>query len=219
MPDNVFRAESLAELRRAYSGAGLAEADLAADPFTQLGRWVQEALDAGLTEPNAMVLATASADGQPSARTVLLKGFDERGLTFFTGYTSRKGGELAANPRASVVLPWYDLQRQVCVVGAVERTSRDETAAYFTSRPHGSQLGAWASHQSSVIGSRTELDERYAELARRYPDDVPVPDFWGGFRLVPATVEFWQGRPSRLHDRLRYRRVEGPDWLVERLSP
>jgi pyridoxamine 5'-phosphate oxidase len=210
-----------ADLRAAYEGDGLPESALAADPFTQFARWFTEAVEAGLPEPNAMVLSTASADGEPSARTVLLKGHGSDGFRFFTNHTSRKGQDLLANPRASLVFPWHPMRRQVVVAGSVERLPEDESAAYFHSRPYGSQLGAWASeHQSSVIGSREELEGRFARLSQKWPEPgpVPLPGFWGGYRLVPATVEFWQGGHDRLHDRLRYRRTDS-EWLIERLSP
>ena len=225
---------ALADLRLSYSDRGLAEDDLAADPYDQLDRWLTEAVAAGLTEPNAMVLGTVGggADGSaavPSARTVLLKGAGPDGLVFFTNYTSRKGTELAGNPAVSLVFPWYDLERQVIVVGRTHRVDRAETEAYFHSRPRASQLGAWASRQSSVLPAgegRAALDARYAALAQRWPDgtQVPVPDFWGGVRVVPETMEFWQGRPSRLHDRLRYVRgsagsAGSAGWTVQRLSP
>ncbi|MDT7573327.1 MAG: pyridoxamine 5-phosphate oxidase [Actinomycetota bacterium] len=184
----------------------------------QLSRWFADALAADLHEPNAVVLATSTPEGRPSARTVLLKAFDERGLTVFTNYTSRKGRELTANPYASLVVPWVDLQRQVIAGGPVERVSAEESAAYFRSRPRGAQLSAWASRQSTVIPSREALVQTRTELEERFGDDIPAPDFWGGFRLVPETVEFWQGRPDRLHDRLRYRR-DSASWVLERLSP
>lgn len=208
----------LAALRREYAAGGLEPADLAASWPEQLDRWFTDALSAELTEPNAVVLATAGADARPSARTVLLKGFEERGLTVFTNYTSRKGRELTDNPFASLVIPWIDLQRQVVACGPVVRVSAEESAAYFRSRPRGSQLGAWVSRQSKVLGSRDELEARRAELVERFGDDIPVPDFWGGFRLEPETVEFWQGRADRLHDRLQYRGTDA-GWVVERLSP
>jgi len=210
----------LAELRRSYELAGLAEDDLAADPTTQLARWLADAIRAGVHEPNAMVFSTASPDGQPSGRTVLLKNLDERGLVLFTNYGSRKAREAAANSRASCVFPWFAMERQVVVVGAVERTSREESTAYFRSRPRGSQLGAWASEQSAVIASREVLERRYADLAARWPPgtQIPVPESWGGLRVVPESVEFWQGRPSRMHDRLRYRLTAG-EWVVQRLAP
>ncbi|MCX4747293.1 pyridoxamine 5'-phosphate oxidase [Kitasatospora sp. NBC_01287] len=208
-------------MRRQYAEEGLAEPDLAPDPVTQFCRWFAQAERAGVVEPNAMVLSTADAEGRPSARTVLLKGFDQRGFVFFTNYGSRKGAELTANPHASLLFPWHPIQRQVIISGAVERTGRDETAAYFRTRPHGSQLGAWASEQSSPVASREVLEQRFAELATRYPEGegVPVPPFWGGYRVVPRSVEFWQGRPNRLHDRLRYTAAEGGGWTVERLCP
>ncbi|MDT0305373.1 pyridoxamine 5'-phosphate oxidase [Streptomyces sp. DSM 44917] len=207
-------------MRARYRQAGLDEKDLAADPVDQFEQWFAQAAASGLHEPNAMVLATADAEGRPSTRTVLLKRFDRRGFVFFTNYGSRKGRELAANPRASLLFPWHAVARQVIVSGTVERTGRAETAAYFRTRPHGSQLGAWASEQSSTVASRAQLDQLYAELAERYPEgeDVPAPPQWGGFRVVPESVEFWQGRENRLHDRLRYVR-EGERWAVERLCP
>ena len=213
-------APDVGSLRRSYGRAGLDVADLAPTWAEQFARWLAEAVAAGLREPNALVLATADASGVPSARTVLLKGYDERGLVVFTNYTSRKGREVEANPHAAMVFPWVELERQVVVTGAVERTTRAETEAYARSRPHGSQLGAWASPQSQVIPSRAVLEERRSRLERDHPEgaEVPVPPHWGGLRVVPDSVEFWQGRPDRLHDRLRYRR--GDDgWAVERLAP
>ena len=210
----------VAALRRSYSRAGLDEADLADTWVEQFARWLTDAVTAGLREPNAVVLATADAAAVPSARTVLLKGYDGRGLVVFTNYTSRKGRDVPENPRAALVFPWLDLERQVVVAGVVERTSRAETEAYARSRPHGSQLGAWASPQSQVIEGRRVLEERRARLEAEHPEgaEVPVPPHWGGLRVVPQTVEFWQGRPDRLHDRLRYRR-DGDAWVVERLAP
>jgi len=212
---------SPASMRRDYTARGaLLETDLAADWRTQFEAWFTDAAAFGLPEPNAMIVSTATPDGRPSARTVLLKEYDERGFVFFTNYGSRKGGELAANPYASLVFPWFPMQRQVLVGGAVERVSRDETEAYFAGRPRGSQLGAWASPQSSVVPDRAAVDDAYAAAAQRFADGpVPAPEHWGGFRVVPGTVEFWQGRSSRLHDRLRFRRTENGVWIVERLAP
>jgi pyridoxamine 5'-phosphate oxidase len=210
----------LAAMREAYAREGLDEGSVSADPLEQFDRWLQDAIDAGLPEPNAMVLATATRDGVPSARTVLLKGVDERGFAFFTNIGSRKGAELAANPQAALVFPWHALARQVRVSGLVSVVDRGEAGDYFATRPHASRLGAWASPQSRVIAGRAELDVRLAEVTRRWPEgaDVPLPDFWGGYRVVPEELEFWAGREGRLHDRLRYRRDQG-GWVLERLAP
>jgi pyridoxamine 5'-phosphate oxidase len=209
-----------AGMRRDYTERGpLLETDLAADWAGQFARWFAEAAAYGLPEPNAMIVATADAAGRPSARTVLLKGYDERGFVFYTNYTSRKGTEALANPYASLVFPWFPMQRQVIVTGAVEQVSRAETEAYFATRPRGSQLGAWASPQSTVLPDRAAVERGLTAAIERFGDGpVPAPPHWGGLRVVPATVEFWQGRSNRLHDRLRWRRHDD-DWLLERLAP
>lgn len=211
---------SLADLRKEYSLAGLTEKDLARDPFRQFDKWFQEAEGAKIPEPNAMTLATATRDGRPSARTVLLKGVDGRGFVFYSNYESRKGRELEANARATLLFPWIVMERQVIVEGPVTKVSREESEAYFHSRPLASQLSAWASAQSTIVSGRKVLEDAMKELEKKYAGrSVPLPPQWGGFRVVPETVEFWQGRRSRLHDRLRYRREADGGWVVERLAP
>lgn len=210
---------SIADLRREYALASLDERDVAPDPVAMFSRWFAEARAADVAEPNAMTLATASADGAPSARMVLLKGVDDGGFVFYTDYRSRKAAELDANPRAALVFHWVELERQVRIAGPVARVAREETEAYFRARPLGSRLGAWASEQSSVIADREVLDARLRDVESRFPgEDVPAPPHWGGYRLMPESVEFWQGRASRLHDRIRYAR-RGGAWAIERLSP
>ena len=207
-----------ADLRREYALGGLVEADLAPDPFSMFRRWYDDATAAAVYEPNAMVVSSATTDGQPSSRLVLLKGFSEEGWVFFTNLGSRKGTELTANPRVSLLFPWHPLERQVRVDGTAVVLGRDEVAAYFHSRPRGSQLGAHASHQSREVGSREELDDAWAGADAAYPGEVPVPDEWGGFRVEPDAVEFWQGRPGRMHDRIVYRR-DRAGWSTHRLAP
>ncbi|MBA2955756.1 pyridoxamine 5'-phosphate oxidase [Nocardioides sp. MAH-18] len=207
----------LAGLREEYGRAGLDEADLAPDPVEMFRRWMQESVEAGLHEPNAMVVSTVGADGAPSSRMVLLKGLSEDGFVFYTNTGSRKGVELAGNPRCALLFPWHPLERQVRVDGFATPVSADAVAAYFAVRPRGSRLGAHASHQSRLT-TREELAAAYAEAEARYPGDVPVPEEWGGYVVRPEAVEFWQGRPGRMHDRLVYRRAEG-GWVTERLAP
>jgi pyridoxamine 5'-phosphate oxidase len=211
---------TLADLRKEYSLTGLTERELARDPFRQFEKWFQEAEAAKLAEPNAMILATADREGRPSARTVLLKGIDGRGFVFYTNYEGRKGRELAVNPRATLLFPWHPLERQVIVEGPIAKVAREESEAYFHTRPRASQLAAWASQQSAIISGRTVLEESMKAVERKYEGAaVPLPPNWGGYRLAPERVEFWQGRRSRLHDRLVFGRLGGADWTVERLSP
>ncbi len=217
--------QDLTAIRSEYARAGLQERDVDPSPIVQLETWLREAIAAQHPEPTAMTLATATPDGEPSARVVLLKGLDERGLVFYTGYDSEKGRQLAANPRASACFFWVMLERQARVTGSVARVSREESEAYFRSRPRESQLGAWASAQSTVIAGRSELEARLADVRARFgaEGDVPCPPRWGGYRLVPDRLELWQGRVSRLHDRLRYTRIsptlDEARWQIERLSP
>jgi pyridoxamine 5'-phosphate oxidase len=211
--------QSIANLRQNYTLQALNEADVDPDPIRQFQRWLDQAIAAELPEPNAMTLATATRDGIPSARIVLLKGLDARGFAFYTNYESRKGQELADNPQAALVFLWTVLERQVRIEGQVEKVAAAETDAYFQSRPLASRLGAWASEQSRVIRDREVLEQRFAELKATYADEtVPRPPHWGGYRVIPHQIEFWQGRTSRLHDRLRYRLEQG-NWLLERLAP
>jgi pyridoxamine 5'-phosphate oxidase len=211
---------ALADMRKDYGIAGLLEKDLAKNPFRQFEQWFQEAEAAKIAEPNAMTLATVGRDGRPSARTVLLKGSDGRGFVFYTNYESRKGRELDTNPRATLLFAWVPMERQIIIEGPVARVSREESEAYFHSRPRMSQLAAWASPQSTVVAGRAVLEESFRVIEKKYEGrEVPLPPNWGGFRVNPETVEFWQGRRSRLHDRLRYRRETGGDWVVERLAP
>lgn len=211
--------EHISDLRREYRGTPLLENEVAADPFQQFGRWFQEALNAEVTEPNAMTLATVDPDGAPSVRVVLLKGFDATGFTFFTNYGSKKGHDLAHNPRVSLGFWWAELARQVRIDGHAEKISREASAEYFESRPRASQIGAWASTQSSVIEGREVLTRRVVELEARFKDaPVPLPEYWGGYLVTPTLLEFWQGQASRLHDRLEYRLHDG-DWRLQRLSP
>jgi len=211
---------SIADIRREYARARLDEADVSHDPFVEFARWFAEAGEAAVPDYTAMTLATAAVGGTPSARIVLLKAFDERGFVFFTDYRSRKGAELEANPRAALVLYWGELDRQVRITGRVSRTSQEDSARSFSSRPLGSRLGAWASHQSLVIPGRAALEADLREVEARFGEgDIPLPEHWGGYRVAPETIEFWQGRESRLHDRMRYSRESGGSWKVERLSP
>ncbi|SAI65767.1 pyridoxamine 5'-phosphate oxidase [Bordetella ansorpii] len=209
---------SVSDLRQSYDKGVLLEDEAAASPFDQFSLWFDQALAARVPEPNAMTLATVDADGQPSARIVLIKGYDERGFVFFTNYESRKGREIAANPRAALLFFWQPLERQVRIEGRMEFTSAEESDAYYASRPVGSRLGAWASEQSRPV-TREVLEARERDYRERYGDQPPRPPHWGGYRLVPTAFEFWQGRPSRLHDRLRYRPDGKSGWQIDRLAP
>jgi pyridoxamine 5'-phosphate oxidase len=206
-------------LRKDYMHATLDIDSVAADPFKQFGHWLHQAFDAGIEEPNAMALATATPGGQPSCRIVLLRGVSEGGFTFYTNYLSRKGEELQHNPHGSLLFFWPQLERQVRIEGRVEQVTEAESDAYFATRPRNSQLGAWASPQSQAIHDRAELDRRLAEAAARYPEEVARPAHWGGYRLTPHHFEFWQGRESRLHDRVRYNRIAVGEWAIKRLAP
>ena len=209
-----------AGMRRQYTRGVLREEDLAPDPVAQFTTWFRDAIEAGLPEPNAMTLATAGADGRPAARTVLLKHFDERGFVFFTNLGSAKARQLGENPRAALLFPWLPLERQVTVCGAAERLSVAETVKYFVTRPRDSQIAAWASRQSAPLSSRQVLELEWQTLRRKFAaGEVPLPDFWGGFRVIPETVEFWQGGANRLHDRLVYTRAAGGGWTIGRLAP
>ena len=211
--------DHVARLRKEYTRAGLKESDAASDPIDQFRSWFDEALAADLHEPNAMTLATATPDGRPSARVILLKAFDERGFVFYTSYEGRKGGELEANPNCALVFYWGELERQVRVEGRASRVPKEKSDEYFGSRPRGSQLGAWASEQSRPVEGRDALEERLRALEAQYEGrEVPRPPFWGGYRVEPEVIEFWQGRESRLHDRLVYHR-SGSSWRRERLQP
>jgi pyridoxamine 5'-phosphate oxidase len=214
----VNKPRKTAELRRDHARAGLDERNVARDPYEQFARWFDEVLRAQLPEPNAMILATVDARGQPSARTVLLKGYDARGFVFYTNYDSRKGRALAHNARGSLLFLWLELERQVRLEGLVEKVSAEESDEYFKTRPVGSRLAAWASPQSEVMPDRLSIEARFAEAARVHGDDPHRPPHWGGYRLVPDCFEFWQGRPNRLHDRVQYR-SEGVSWMIERLAP
>jgi pyridoxamine 5'-phosphate oxidase len=208
----------LNHLRREYAQESLTERDVDPDPIRQFEKWFEQALRAGMIEPNAMTVATSTRDGHPSARMILLKGFDANGFVFYSDYRSRKGAELDENPHVSLCFWWDALQRQVRVTGTVARVSSEESAAYFHTRPHGSRIGAWASRQSAPLESRDTLEREVDRLHRTHPENVPLPPHWGGYRVAPETIEFWQGRPSRLHDRIVYTRVGG-DWRIGRLSP
>ena len=211
---------SIADLRREYTRAVLHEDDLHPDPIEQFREWFSQALETDVHEPTAMTLATASPDGRPSARMVLLKGIEPEGFVFYTDYRSRKARELEANPHAALVFFWPELERQVRVTGVVRRVTTAESEAYFRSRPPGSRISAWASRQSEVLQSRAELEDRIREMRERFADgEIPLPPHWGGYRLEPETIEFWQGRESRLHDRIRYSRLSDGGWRTERLSP
>ncbi|GAB3326029.1 pyridoxamine 5'-phosphate oxidase [Larkinella ripae] len=210
---------SLAELRKEYTLNGLDPSDVSVNPFAQFQRWFSEALSAGVPEPNAMHLATVGADGRPSGRIVLLKGFDETGFSFFTNYQSRKGTELAAHPLAALTFFYPELERQIRLEGTIQKLSAEESDRYFQSRPRGSQIGAWVSHQSEVVENRAVLENRQRQLEQQFENQaVPRPPHWGGFLLLPDRIEFWQGRPSRLHDRVLYRK-ENDAWVIDRLSP
>src|SRR4051812_5144704 len=210
---------TLADLRREYTLAGLRRADLDPDPISQFQKWFTQAMQAEIVEPNAMTLATVNADGQPSTRIVLLKGVDARGFSFFTNYESRKGRELENNPKAALTFFWVGLERQVSICGSVTKLPRAESEAYFAVRPLGSQRGAWVSKQSRVVENREFLEKRLSEVESQYGTKVPTPPYWGGYVLNPISVEFWQGRPNRLHDRFLYRKNESGTWTIERLSP